>query len=212
MASSLPPVDPSHVFINCPFDKRYKPLFDAIVFTVHQLGFQARHALIGNGEAVRLRRIAAELAGSRYSIHDLSRVQLGGTHRLPRFNMPFEAGMAYFLHQFAPNGQDHHMLLLDAVHHQSKVSTSDVAGLDPKVHGNDPQRVVAAVRNFLVPNGPAAAAKPGARHIWGRYELFRRLLRQAARQQHITMAELTSWECVTDLQTLMVRWTAENPA
>ena len=34
-----------NVFINCPFDSAYKPLFDAIVFAVHDCGFVARCAL-----------------------------------------------------------------------------------------------------------------------------------------------------------------------
>jgi hypothetical protein len=33
------------VFINCPFDDAYKPIFDAIVFAVYHLGFAARCAL-----------------------------------------------------------------------------------------------------------------------------------------------------------------------
>lgn len=28
------------VFINCPFDDDYKPLFDAVVFAVHDCGFR----------------------------------------------------------------------------------------------------------------------------------------------------------------------------
>ena len=31
-----------HVFINCPFDDQYKPLFNAIVFAIHDCGFVAR--------------------------------------------------------------------------------------------------------------------------------------------------------------------------
>jgi hypothetical protein len=30
------------VFINVPFDRRYKKLFDALVFAVHDCGFEAR--------------------------------------------------------------------------------------------------------------------------------------------------------------------------
>jgi len=33
------------VFVNCPFDTQYKPLFEAIVFTVFACGFQPRCAL-----------------------------------------------------------------------------------------------------------------------------------------------------------------------
>jgi hypothetical protein len=31
-------VHPDHVFINCPFDGDYKPVFDAIVFAIRDLG------------------------------------------------------------------------------------------------------------------------------------------------------------------------------
>lgn len=208
-----PRVNAAHVFINCPFDRQYKPLFDAIVFTVHELGFQARHALAGGGVAVRLQRIARELAGSKYSIHDLSRIQLSGPNRLPRFNMPFEAGMAYCLHEFAPPGHEHRLLLLDAVAYQAQATTSDVAGLDPKIHGNEPGRAIAAVRAFLVPGNPMhGARRPGAAHIWARYQEFQRRMRRAARELHLTMVELRSWDYVPDLQALMVDWIRENPA
>jgi hypothetical protein len=33
------------VFINCPFDDTYKPIFEAIVFVVNDLGFVAGCAL-----------------------------------------------------------------------------------------------------------------------------------------------------------------------
>lgn len=33
-----------NVFINCPFDDEYKPLFYAIVFAVNDLGFEANCA------------------------------------------------------------------------------------------------------------------------------------------------------------------------
>jgi hypothetical protein len=34
-----------NVFINCPFDKQYKPVFSAIVFAIHDAGFIARRSL-----------------------------------------------------------------------------------------------------------------------------------------------------------------------
>ena len=34
-----------NVFINCPFDAKYKSLFDAMVFAVHDCGFIPRCAL-----------------------------------------------------------------------------------------------------------------------------------------------------------------------
>lgn len=39
------PIRRNLVFINCPFDNAYKPIFDAIVFAIYDLGFVARSAL-----------------------------------------------------------------------------------------------------------------------------------------------------------------------
>ena len=41
----LDPEFDRNVFINCPFDPVFAPLFEAIVFCVHALGFRARCAL-----------------------------------------------------------------------------------------------------------------------------------------------------------------------
>jgi hypothetical protein len=211
MALGLRVVNPRHVFVNCPFDDKYKPLFDAIVFTIHDLGFQARHALIDNSNAVRLTRIAREIIGSKYSIHDLSRVEQSGSLRLPRFNMPFEAGIAYCLHEFALSGDDHHILLLDSEPYRYQASLSDAAGLDPKVHEASPQRIVSNIRDFLVRKS-GMPDLPGGSYIFKRYGLFLARLPFAAAAQHITMEELWSWDYVNDLQSMMTAWMSSNPS
>jgi hypothetical protein len=82
------------VFINVRFDRRYKKLFDALVFTVHDCGFLAHCALESDdGSRVRLDKLYAIIAECRYGIHDLSRVTLDTRYRLPRFNMPLELGI-----------------------------------------------------------------------------------------------------------------------
>ena len=47
----------------------------------------------------RLERIFGLIASCGASIHDLSRVTLSAHLNLPRFNMPFELGIAYSLSQ-----------------------------------------------------------------------------------------------------------------
>jgi len=65
------------VFINCPFDKDYKALFDAIVFTIFDCGFIARCALEENDSSVnRIEKIYAIISECRYGIHDISRTEL----------------------------------------------------------------------------------------------------------------------------------------
>jgi len=88
------PIRRNHVFINCPFDKAYKPIFDAIVFAIRDLGFVARSALdIDDGAEVRLAKIERIVEECRYGIHDISNVALDANTGLPRFNMPLELGL-----------------------------------------------------------------------------------------------------------------------
>ncbi|MCH7713058.1 MAG: hypothetical protein IIC99_05500 [Chloroflexi bacterium] len=83
-----------NVFINCPFDISYKPIFDALVFTIYDCGFVARCSLEEDaaGEA-RLTKIIDIVSECRYSVNDISRTELDPATGLPRFNMPFELGL-----------------------------------------------------------------------------------------------------------------------
>ena len=52
-----------NVFINCPFDDEYKPIFDAVVFAVHDAGFIARCALeIGDAAQNRFEKIVQAIS------------------------------------------------------------------------------------------------------------------------------------------------------
>ncbi|SAI54150.1 Uncharacterised protein [Bordetella ansorpii] len=197
------------VFLNCPFDDDFKPLFDAIIFTIQDLGFQARHALIDNASALRVERIASEIATCKYSLHDMSRVQLGANH-LPRFNMPFEAGIAYAVYAMNPYKRDHHIGILDEVPYQHNASISDLAGLDPKIHHNDRDKAISCVRDFL--RKKSATSLPGAAHVTQRYLAFEGVLAKAAKAQKVELSELRSWDYANDLQATMADWIRQNPS
>ena len=93
MSSSRPRFTDS-VFINCPFDVEYAPIFEAIVFCILDCGFIPRCALEeADSGTFRLNKIQKIIRRSEYTIHDLSRVELSTDTRLPRFNMPFELGL-----------------------------------------------------------------------------------------------------------------------
>src|SRR5205823_9748428 len=75
-----------NVFINCPFDDEYTPIFEAIVFTIQACGFRpicARSRV--NSSEVRIHKILEFIGECRYSIHDLSRTELDRTSLMPRF-------------------------------------------------------------------------------------------------------------------------------
>ena len=52
----------ARVFVNCPFYDDYVRVFQAIVFAIHDLEFQARHALIDDGEVPGGENIAKRYA------------------------------------------------------------------------------------------------------------------------------------------------------
>lgn len=82
------------VFINCPFDDPYIPLFHAIVFSIHDIGFRPRCALeASNAAQFRLSKIMDIVSSCKYSIHDLSRTEPDKITKLLRFNMPLELGL-----------------------------------------------------------------------------------------------------------------------
>jgi hypothetical protein len=165
-ASQKSPVEaPNSVFINCPFDKDYRPLFDAIVFAATCCGFLPRSALeTGDVAELRIQRILKAMFSSDLSIHELSRCQGEGEHNLARFNMPLELGMAMArAFETTPTRPRKHdwLVLVPAGHVYQKV-ISDLAGYDPKDHDGSLQDVVRKVMSWLVTRqGAVSPFTPG---------------------------------------------------
>ncbi len=134
------------VFLNCPFDPEYQPLFEALVFAVVDCGFVPRCAMESPDAGIaRIDRICGLIAGCRFSVHDLSRVELSGD--LPRFNMPFELGLDLGCRRFgSPSAGRKKCLVLDRVQYRYRRSLSDIAGQDICAHENLPDRLIATVR------------------------------------------------------------------
>ena len=80
----------NYVFINFPYDKYYEPLFLALIAGLCGLGLTPKCTLQISPREYRLKRILSLINKCRFSLHDLSRVE----SPIPRFNMPFEAGLA----------------------------------------------------------------------------------------------------------------------
>ena len=160
------------VFINCPFDPQYRPIFEAIVFTVQDLGFAARCATErdDSGE-IRVQKIMQIIAESKYGIHDISRAEINAPE-LPRFNMPYELGLFIGCRQYgAKKHKEKVALILDSERYRYQKFLSDINGQDIKSHDNDPQKAVQAVRRWLAPS-PHRTKQHGATEIWKRYQQF----------------------------------------
>jgi hypothetical protein len=137
------------VFINCPFDGAYSPLFDAILFATVCCGFMPRSALeSGTVAEPRLARITRAIFDSRYSIHDLSRCTGEGNENFARFNMPLELGVA-MARRFMDPADEHDWLALVPRGHVYLRFVSDLAAYDPATHDGSVNGVVFAVMAWL---------------------------------------------------------------
>lgn len=166
----------SDVFINCPFDPEYKPLLEAIAFAVHDCGFRIRCALESddNMEA-RLEKIKRIIGECRLGIHDVSRTQTTkiNDQHYPRFNMPYELGLFMGCKQWGDvQDKKKQALILDKNRDQTKFTTSDLAGLDPRYHDSDISKAVEQVCQWLSIVSGDLKKVPGATAVLKRYDLF----------------------------------------
>ena len=180
-----------NVFINCPFDSVYKPLFDAIVFTVHDCGFVARCAVEEEDTSqIRIDKIYSIIADCRYGIHDISRTELDEISGFPRFNMPLELGIFLGAKKFGIEEQKRkNCLVLDREPYRYQQFISDIAGQDIQVHNNSPEAVVKVVRNWLR-TASKRQTLPSGNIIWERYHNFMEDLPQMAQDFQLEVDDL----------------------
>ena len=193
----------NNVFINCPFDAKYKSLFDAMVFAVHDCGFIPRCALEEeDASEVRIDKIYSIIADCRYGIHDISRTELDEGSGLPRFNMPLELGVFLGAKKFGTEEQKRKKcLVLDKEQYRYQQFISDIAGQDIQAHNDRSQEVIMHVRNWL----RAASRRetiPSGGIIWERYQEFTEKLPQMAKEGQLIVEELI----FNDYTLLVAQW------
>ena len=195
MKKSIPSDYTSNVFINCPFDEQYKPLFQTIVFTIQACGFIPRSALeYDDSDDVHINKINKLISECQYGIHDLSLAE-------PRFNMPLELGIFIGCKQFGDEKQRRKKyLILENEPHQSKKFISDLNGQDVKAHHNNTLQVIRCIRDWLsnktqrkIPHAPVLLAK---------YEQFRAILPQLCQSEEWVEEELI----FSEYSSLVVSW------
>lgn len=162
-----------NVFINCPFDKDYYiPLLRPLLFTIIYLGFNPRIATesFDSGE-IRIQKISNLIKDSKFSIHDLSRIQSKEKYELFRLNMAFELGIDIGCRLFKEGkAKNKKCLILETERYRIKKALSDLSGSDIKNHNNDPESIVREVRNWFVENGLRKVSS--ATKIWERFNDF----------------------------------------
>jgi hypothetical protein len=193
----------SHVFINCLFDPGYRPIFDAIVFSVSDLGFVPRCSLeeddAGESRLSKIERIVEEC---RFGINDLSAVSLDVATGLPRFNMPLELGLFLGCKRFgSPNQSKKRILVLDREQYRYHAFISDISGQDIRAHAGEPDRAIREVRDWLRVASKQAGL-PGGAEVIHHYYKFRSALPRLCAALALEPDRLT----FTDLSNVISNW------
>ena len=164
------------VFINCPFDEHYRPLFQALVFVVHACGMTARTALeADNGAEVRIEKIIRIIRECCHSIRDISRVELDVDSGLPRMNMPFELGLFLGAQRFGDARQKKKTcIIFDRDRYRYQKFLSDIAGQDIRAHYGSTEELIRAVRNALATTLPSDILLHSGATMAARYAQFRK--------------------------------------
>ena len=197
-----------NVFLNYPFDAKYKPIERAIVFAVYDCGFVPRCSLEEiDSSNTRYDQIVKIIAECKFGIHDISRTGLDSRNRLPRFNMPLELGIFLGAKEFGQEEQVRkNCLILDRDEYRYQKFISDISGKDVYSHGNKPNMAISKVRSWL---NAASGRKtiPGEAEITRRHKKFLADLSIICRKSKVKRSEMT----YNDYSVFASNWCRENP-
>lgn len=165
-----PPVKQNAVFLNIPYDKKFDRPYLAYLVGLVQLRLEPRVTLGIPGGERRLDRILQLIQSCRYSIHDLSRVELDRTaRRTPRFNMPFELGLTVTWAKLHP--YRHTWFVCETQKRRVSKSLSDLDGTDLNIHDGTVMGVMRELCNaFVRRSGP----RPNVPQMMRTYRLISR--------------------------------------
>ena len=145
----LPPPDPDSVFLNIPYDEEFHDLYVAYIVGLSCLGLVPHVASERPGGKRRLDRILEIIQSCRYSIHDLSRVEVSTAYpATPRFNMPLELGMTIAWEHLKP--ETHTWFVFESERFRLQKSASDLNGTDPNIHDGTAEGILRELCNAFV--------------------------------------------------------------
>jgi hypothetical protein len=194
---------PRNVFINCPFDDAYRPIFRALVFAIYACGFRPRCALeLDDGSETRIDKLYRIIEECRFGIHDISRTELDAHNQLPRFNMPLELGVFLGAKRFGDADQRRkRCLVFDRERYRFQMFISDIAGMDVTVHECEPRIAVERTRDWLV-SGSRRRGIPAPAGLLRSYDAFTADLAGISEAAGLDPERLT----FPDFASLVVAW------
>ena len=135
-------------FINMPYAGRYERVYLAFIAGLAGFGMVPTAAVKDPSSQFQLDRIFNLVADSDYSFHDLSHMSLDrASPRTPRFNMPFELGLAVATSRL--KNAKHQWFVFDTQRFRVIKALSDLGGVTVRVHDRTPESILRCLVNAL---------------------------------------------------------------
>jgi hypothetical protein len=166
------------VFLNVPYDRAFTELFLAYIAGLVALGLLPRTTLEIPGGERRLDRTLDLIRSCPFSVHDLSRIDT------PRFNMPFELGLAVACQKLVLLEQKWFVFV--AKRGRIEKALSDLQGTDVYVHHGRPSGVFGELANAFVRSERRPTVKQMRRILRGLTDELPALLRNAGARSCFT--------------------------
>jgi hypothetical protein len=194
------------VFINCPFDDGYLPLFHAMIFVVLRSGFRPRSALESDdGSENRFQKICKIIQECGYGIHDISRTDPDPGTGLPRFNMPLELGVFLGAKQLGNASQrDKRCIIFDIDRYRYQKYISDISGQDIHAHNGSVPDLIKDLASWLR-HYSRDTKIPGGVRMADEFEKFRGEIPRICRERDLDPGELS----FVDFAYLTVQYTLQ---
>lgn len=199
-----------NIFINCPFDEEYYAILRPLLFTIIFHGYTPRIALeCSDSGQPRLTKIQNLIMQSKFSIHDLSRLQAGKKNEFYRLNMPFELGIDFGCRTFSSESHsEKRFLILEKENFRYMKALSDINGFDIKSHKNNPQELIKSIRNWFVETVNIRDAKSPTM-IWYSFNDFWAFLYDTKTSEGFTNSEI-DFMPIPEMIENMREWISNN--
>ena len=162
----------TNIFINCPFDKKYRKLLEPLLFSCIYAGLEPKISILEDSGTIRLKEIINLIKISKYSIHDLSRMKSSKPNELARFNMPFELGLDLGIRETSSKLKDKKCLILDVERYRYQAALSDLGGSDIFSYGHKNQvvNIIHRVRDWFAT--VISPVQSSSSHLYQEYTEF----------------------------------------
>ena len=176
----------------------------ALLFTILYLDFIPKFSETKSGSRNRGDLIMELIEGSSYSVHDLSRSKAMKAGEYPRFNMPYELGLAVGCYRYGTGKhKKKKTMILEIEKYNYQKVISDIAGQDIFSHQNDPEVLIKQVRDWFSINSNRPLTGPAK--IWNSYNQFSAHLLTKLKKEGYTAKQVDSIP-VTDYVSFALDW------